>query len=352
VEVDFALVQRQKQAVFFNERKGWEDYFQEHLRDTTVARRNILQDGSNNNTQTTMIHYHQLVWDKFFRYRKDNYYNAVISATCDGVDSFNYRKWLSASPTNYCVFHAATTRHISKYLNRSCWLTPMMHQHAPDNDDQNNCFFLPVDLPKFQPTTEQPKRSSSFVNICAFGKSHDRHHGLLAEAFATLAPSTHIDDVGITIYARSNQNQKQTTIARNKDVRSVYQHWNVSKYVTLVANENKFVEFQKSIATQCHLLLPLIDPVLHPDYFPRHDGGVNGRSVSSKQRLTGTIIQIIANAIPAVIHADLERIYHDYLLRALPLGDIGVYNTTGSFIQSLDQMVRRIRRKRSRRLAS
>jgi hypothetical protein len=141
----------------------------------------------------------------------------------------------------------------------------------------------------------------------------------LAEAFATLAPT----DVGITIYARSNQNQKQTTIALNNEVLSVYQHWNVSHYVMLVAHENKFVDFQKSIATQCHLLLSLIDPVLHSDYFPRHDDGVSSSSVS-KQRLTGTIIQIIANAIPAVLHADLERIYHDYLLRAADRGYRGV----------------------------
>jgi hypothetical protein len=84
------------------------------------------------------------------------------------------------------------------------------------------------------------------------------------------------------------------------------------------------------IGTQCNVLLPLIDPALHPDYFPHGE----------LKRLTGTIVQVVANSIPTVLHTDLERIYHDYLL---PI-DIMVYNNTGSFITSLDQMLRTIRR--------
>jgi hypothetical protein len=47
-------------------------------------------------------------------------------------------------------------------------------------------------------------------------------------------------------------------------------------------DENSFFEFQKSIATKCDVLLPLIDPALHPDYFPHGE----------LKRLTGTIVQV------------------------------------------------------------
>jgi hypothetical protein len=310
VQVDFALVQRHKQPVYFNERRGWEDYFHKQLQNQTVQRRT---NGA--------IHYNQLVRYKFFNYPK-GYYSAVISATCDDISSFNYRKWLLASPKNYCVFHATTTRHITQFLNRSCWLNPM---HAP------NCFFLPLDLPVFQ-QSKIPSTNPN-VNICVLGSSSkDRHHGLLAEALATLASM----NVRVIIYARSSKNQdKSTETKKILQMTSAYQQWNVSDIVT-IADENLFLDFQKSIATGCHLFLPLIDTAFHHNYFPGE---------SSLKRLTGAIVQIIANSIPSIVHADLERIYHDYL--PYTDDDIQVYNDTASFIKSLDQMLRIQRRRRS-----
>ena len=71
--------------------------------------------------------------------------------------------------------------------------------------------------------------------------------------------------------------------------------------------QGDFVEFQRRIATQCHVLLPLVDPSSTPQYF--HDADDDG---PHQTKLTGFVSQAVAYRLPMVAHVDLKRIYQDY----------------------------------------
>jgi hypothetical protein len=235
-------------------RNSWIRYFERDLQGT--VRRRI--DGHS-------VQFASLV--SYYNYTID--YHAIIDASC-GFDVIV--PWQERSNRTYCVWHTAQLDLPDHLRERSCWLNPM---YKPD------CFFLPVDLPPF------PARAlTDPAQICVSGKRRD--HDLLAVALSKLEPT----DAVINLFVTNNRMPHE------------YTNRNVTQYIKLV-NKPEFLDFQEAVS-KCDLILPLLRPVRNSEYFT-----ANKRS--SRQMLTGSIIQSIAYRIPTIMHKGLADIYIDYM---------------------------------------
>ena len=265
VIVDFALTQQHTFPQAAGEREGWERYFETHLRGTQRVR----DDG-------TPLIFGDLV--DYTNYRHE--YDAVIEATCD---DFAFRPWLRSNDKAYCVLHTSCAKCGNKARNRTLWLNPM-----------HESYILPSVVPDVR------RRPHDGIRVCTSGTG--RHHGWLARAAAAKG------SFEVWIHGRSDR------------VPRAYLQHNVSS--VHMVHEPDYYKFHESIA-QCDILLPLLEPDTHPDYFK---GG--------RQKLSGSIALIVGHAIPTVVPTALEQIYRDEWT-----GLVSTYTDEASFYQALLEVV-------------
>jgi hypothetical protein len=219
-------------------------------------------------------------------------YHAVVDASCD---FYQNKPWEEREDNTFCVMHGPKRyRYPESQLRKSCWLSPM-HPY---------CYFIPSTLPQFDP---RPPPYPT-LHACVSGKN--RHHAILAEALARLRP----EGVRIRMYERRRDGE----YAGQEE----YLRWGVSEWIEVVQVPG-FLEYQQSMST-CHLILPLLDPIANPDYFPQHE----------RKMLTGALSQAIGYRIPSVMHEAMEIIYHQHLN-----APVRTYTNAESFTLALDAML-------------
>ena len=245
------------------------------------------------------------------------------------------------------------SRLLQMLQDRICYLNP---QHSP------HCWFLPSTFPQFRTpnedlehettsmaatsastpstsrtaavTTAAAPTSNSTLNVCVNWKSElsdptngtvYRNYTLLASALSTIEI-----DANVQILVIGRQARIPTEFEHLLDIDGS----NVT--IKPVSDVSNYYEYQKLIATSCHVMIPL----LHPEdensqkyFLPKgdknirspilvesggvaSDGGASGGIGSvggGTGLLSGMISQIIGHKIPSVLHRAVAEIYGEYL---------------------------------------
>ena len=228
----------------------------------------------------------------------DRNYRAKIGISCDAARYQSFAQWMSQAPNqHFCLVHTSCGRcspqHVAPDTRQVCWISPL----------EPACHFQTVDLPQFDTSTRIGTTNNSSSNNNKKNKTT-----------ITLCPSGSKKQTAL-VHALNQLVQEEQQQQQQHPTFRVLLHARMSSglprdyaktvwgpdRVTVVQHDD-FVDFQRSIATQCHVLVPLVDPQTTPQYF-----GLNSHS-----RLTGFLSQAVAYQIPAVVHADLQRLYHPY----------------------------------------
>ena len=228
----------------------------------------------------------------------DRNYRAKIGISCDAARYQSFTKWMKQAPNqHFCLMHTSCSRcspaHVAPATRQVCWISPL----------EPACHFPTVDLPQFDTSTR----------IGTTNNSSSNNNNKKNKTTITLCPSGSKKQTALVhalnqLVQEEQQQQQHPTfrVLLHARMYSGLPHdyaktvWGPDR-VTVVQHDD-FVDFQRSIATQCQVLLLLVDPQTTPQYF-----GLNSHS-----RLTGFLSQAVAYQIPAVVHADLQRLYHPY----------------------------------------
>ena len=163
------------------------------------------------------------------------------------------------------------------------------------------CHFLPIDFPKFNNNKNKEGSSAAIVpasdtvaeerqdkiQVCVIGSQ--RNHTLVAEVLSQSDVKQHEAYVNYSISFRPKPSAVRFAT-------QAYKSFGVS---TTFVHEKDFLPYQRFVS-QCNVLLPMIDPVARPQYFPVY-----------LKKLTGAIPQVVAYQIATVLHSELEQIYHE-----------------------------------------
>lgn len=255
--------------------------------------------------------------------------DAKIDASCD-INQMFIRKMIKDDRL-FCVLHGICDRCKELHYERSCFISPMW--------PKEQCTFMTLDLPKFdkseffvstsghepisggiegnpmhQPndTITTTSSSSNTMRICVFGGN--RNHTMLSNLF-TKVP-----------YQKYNA----TFHVGGRDIRQlskVYERSGIDMSKVHIFYEKRYREYYRNVA-QCHIYLPATDPNEKPSHFP-----------TGMKKLTGSIPQVIAYKLPSVMHMELEKLYHEYLLHC----PVEVYDDTfESKVKALTRMMERV----------
>ena len=311
LQVDFALTTHPNNVD--SALDGFKEYFIQYLQNKTFQR----DDG-------IWIQYRDLVTNK-----QD--YNSTYSVEISASPGSNARfvQWLKQSPSHFCVLHRdlgpvqKAPHNMETVMNQSCWVNPMF----PD------CFFIPTVLPKFVDddddfqTNNNNDRMNDTIIICTSGSNRD--HSILAEALGEiLHGNKNNHDVGsIRVHVLG-----RTTL----DYEEEYIRNNIS--LPLSIKHPSYIEYHKDVI-QCDILLPLITPETHPQYF---DVPTKKKGTPNK-KLSGVISQIIGYEKPSVVHTKLFQVYGDHMKPdhrkfVLP------YTTRAEFTSGLKRLILSLRK--------
>jgi hypothetical protein len=252
---------------------GYSLYFDSHLHNTTHRR----------HVDARYVRYRSFsfvgTWTDFHRRIATGGYSYAVEATCDVNFKANYRR-MRKSARNYCVLHGTdgSTPHVLKY--RTCHLNP---QHAP------NCWFLPLDFPKFPPPLND---TNAGISVCTPGS---KNVTALLDAIQILEPR----NATVVVYGRKVQ------------VPDGYPNLSITAH----AGEKHFYDFQRFMAS-CHIFVPMLEPTGHMAIY-----------FSGSKKLSGSVAQILGNRIPSVLHTSVLDIYRKEM--TAPYFEYSNNNTNG-----------------------
>lgn len=272
---------------------GWREYFEERLRGVTKRRvkaeGRFVQFGNVVNGTDSII---------------DASYAAQIDATCDIQPKRSWAWMRQDERRNYCILHGKSNPTMivpPDLANRICYLNPM---HSP------NCWFLPTDFPEYPPPL--PPSSTNNMTVCIPRKN--------ATFVARALNQLHTTKVVVMMMGR-------TVKSRDMDL---FKAHNVSGYVKV--RKGMYLVFQQRIS-QCHVIIPLLDPVSTPKYFLGDDASVN------VGRLSGYVAQSIAYRMPTILHKDVVDIYRDVLSAPYFSYETTTQDDGSSFVAAFQEML-------------
>ena len=267
----------------------WKTYFEEQLQGKSFQR-----------TDGRLAYYNSLVsYDEYGKSPID----AMIGLTCREGD---FHRHIGRDNGTFCILHSYqnSTRQqqnpkVPPALKKSCFLVPSMWP-------ENQCTFLPTDLPKIN--LDQTSKDPSEMKICLFGAGRND------EEFASLFSKVPFNEYNAKFYIGSRY---PTNTNHGSILRSTFDFQTSIANRTVIVYEKDFLEFAKFQAS-CDILLPKTTPSTRPEFFP---SSVTGSEALRK--MTGNIPVIVAYKIPSVMHVELERIYHSQFT-----APVTVYNDT------------------------
>ena len=225
----------------------------------------------------------------------DRNYHAMIGISCDSV-RLRFLKWMTQGPhKHFCVLHGICMRctppQVAPDTRQVCWVSPL----------EPACHFPTVDLPQFDTTPIRTINHQNHKNTITLCPSGTKKQTALVHALNQLVQEEEQLQQGKTNHSSPEPTFRVLLHSRSSGLPPDYAKtvWGPDR-VSVVQHDD-YVDFQRSIATQCHILVPLVDPETTPQYF-----GL------TQSKLTGFVSQAAAYRIPAVVHADLQRIYQRY----------------------------------------
>ena len=270
---------------------GWKTYFEQHL-----------QGRVRNRTDGRLIQFRSIVGITAEQLGQVDWkgYAATIEASCDATPRESWM-WMRSGKSMFCVLHSTypTPLHLAP---RTCFLNP---QHHPQ------CWYLPTDFPSFPP----PKRPStdSILRVC-LPPLDQKDPTPVVQALGQLRPK----NVDIVFHGRKAR------------VPNKFKEAGLSNYTVSKNDLQDYLAFQQSIS-QCHVIIPMLDPASEKGYFL-------GKSTLNRGRLSGYVAQAIGNRIPSVLHSAVVKIYRNKLT-----AEYFEYNTTddgSSFTDAFQRMLK------------
>mmetsp|Transcript_22330 Transcript_22330/g.49520 ORF Transcript_22330/g.49520 Transcript_22330/m.49520 type:complete len:507 (-) Transcript_22330:425-1945(-) len=288
---------------------GWKKYFEQNLQSKVVHRAEkstttspsfgggaveLPQINSSATGKAKYALYNNLIL--YEDYRKDGPVDAFIDVTCGGTRSYDRLKKVE---NWYCLQHGyGQDLEENDYVrSKSCWVSPLYRK--------DHCFFLPLDLPKFQSGSLDKKvdsdnnNNNKGIHICAPGGG--RNQTEIIEMFSKIPNQEY--NATLTIFTRVVQPPANTFLQKQR------KNGLLNKSVEFVS-ETDYESYARWIS-QCDVYLPMTDPSTRKDHFFRSE--VNGGGM---KKLTGAIPLIITYQLPSVMHAALKEIYRPYLTTA------------------------------------
>jgi hypothetical protein len=237
----------------------------------------------------------------------------------------------------FCVLHSKCDQCTKLHFERSCFISPMW--------PKEQCTFMALDLPKFEKSELMSTTTSGHHQIIPMEPRHKIDTGSdIEEGNPMYQPDSSISTMRICIFGRNRnhtilsnlfaqvpyQKYNATFHIGGRDIRElsqVYERSGIDMSKIHIFFEKRYREYYRNVA-QCNIYLPATDPKDRPAHFP-----------SGMKRLTGSIPQVIAYKLPSVMHVELEKIYHEYLVVA----PVEVYNDTfESKVKALTRMMERV----------
>lgn len=207
------------------------------------------------------------------------------------------------TPNTYCYFHEACPEMLDN--PRAYWAHPAQPR---------------VVFPTVQPEMTRPSLSGKDYEFCVVGSIYRRDWTLMEDLVAK--------------HRSTVAGKMRFHILGKGELPAVLVNGTTSDEPIRIRQTTleSFYDFEKELASNCHVLLALVSQTINPDYFMSSNG------TAAKLKVTAAIVHAAAYQIPTVLHEDLFPIYRKYLSKEVETHSDAAVSFTDAVLKMLARL--------------